>query len=132
MVASDKGIGRKLHSASIPKDISDTTLVPSIPLTDDSLTPPSYYDVSMSPQGGFYLLSYNGPHVPWQRLIKVGDPGACGLDSLATLLTPRPEFTQVYTTNERLNQTVYEYQAPDIVYSTIENDGYGKESSPSS
>ncbi|KIJ55115.1 hypothetical protein M422DRAFT_41182 [Sphaerobolus stellatus SS14] len=107
MTASDAGIGRKLHSASIPTS-NDAAFVPSTALTDDGLSTPSYYDVSISPQGGFYLLSYNGPHVPWQKLIKVGEDG----------------FERVYTLNERLNKTVHEYQAPEIVYSTISNDGY--------
>jgi hypothetical protein len=37
----------------------------------------SYYGVDFSPEGGFYLLSYEGPGVPWQRIVRVGDECEC-------------------------------------------------------
>ncbi|KAK9766567.1 Dipeptidyl peptidase 4 [Basidiobolus ranarum] len=32
------------------------------------------YDVSFSPSSQYYLLSYNGPDIPWQKVKKVADP----------------------------------------------------------
>lgn len=39
----------------------------------------AYYGVDFSPQAGFYLLSYDGPNIPWQKVVKAGDKGACSL-----------------------------------------------------
>ncbi|GAM40996.1 chaperonin-containing T-complex delta subunit [Talaromyces pinophilus] len=50
------------HVYSVKLDGSDFQ-----PLTDVSKT--GYYDVSFSLGGGYALLSYEGPHVPWQKLI---------------------------------------------------------------
>lgn len=33
-----------------------------------------YYRANFSPGAGWYVLDYDGPGVPWQRLVKVGDP----------------------------------------------------------
>ncbi|KAF8513011.1 dipeptidyl aminopeptidase [Hysterangium stoloniferum] len=109
LTAGQTGTGRKLLSASLPANTGDTTPTSPIALTtgDDAKNPP-YYSADFSPEAGFYLLSYNGPHVPWQRLVKVGDPS----------------YDNILTDNARLNTTVAEYFAPDIIYSTIENDGY--------
>ena len=53
-------------------------------LTDTSVA--SYYSASFSPQAGFYLLSYEGPSVPFQTVIKVGDECGSNLVSDAWLL----------------------------------------------
>jgi dipeptidyl aminopeptidase len=34
------------------------------------------FSADFSPEAGFYLLSYEGPNVPWQRVIKTNDPSA--------------------------------------------------------
>jgi dipeptidyl aminopeptidase B len=39
-------------------------------LTDASAV--AYYEASFSPQAGFYLLSYEGPGVPYQRVLGTG------------------------------------------------------------
>ena len=36
---------------------------------------PSHYATSFSPGAGFYLLSYEGPNIPWQRVVKTDDEG---------------------------------------------------------
>lgn len=41
------------------------------PLTD--VTQPGYYSASFSTGAGYYLLSYAGPDVPWQKVKKVTD-----------------------------------------------------------
>lgn len=39
-------------------------------MTDHST--PAWYEASFSPQAGFYLVSYRGPGVPWQSVLKSG------------------------------------------------------------
>jgi dipeptidyl aminopeptidase B len=76
LAAGEGGIGRKLLFVPIPVDSADHPLVSSTALTWDDMPTPSHYAASFSPQAGFYLLSYEGPNVPWQKLIKVDDPSA--------------------------------------------------------
>jgi len=40
-------------------------------LTDTSV--PAYYNAQFSPNGGFYLLNYEGPGIPWQRIVQVNN-----------------------------------------------------------
>jgi dipeptidyl aminopeptidase len=72
---------RHLYSVKLPtkaeldqleeENVADLQGVsPVTPIT----TGVGYYDVSFSSMGGFYLLSYNGPSTPWQKLVKVEDP----------------------------------------------------------
>ena len=42
-------------------------------LTDSSQV--SYYSASFSPQSGFYVLSYEGPNIPYQQVIEVENKG---------------------------------------------------------
>ncbi len=81
-----------------------------------SYTPePSYFSTDFSPEGGFYLLSYHGPDIPWQRVVQAGNSS----------------FDYLLTDNGRLLNVTAEYEAPTIIHSTIENDGYGELSLPS-
>ncbi|KAF8515924.1 dipeptidyl aminopeptidase [Gautieria morchelliformis] len=108
LAAGEDGIGRKLLSVPIPVDSADHQLVSPTALSWDDIPTPSHYDASFSPQAGFYLLSYEGPNIPWQRLIKVDDSN----------------YSYVLTNNSRLNQTISEYRSPSLVYSTMDSDGY--------
>jgi hypothetical protein len=54
-------------------------------LTDTSV--PSYYSASFSPNAGFYLLTYDGPDVPYQKLIKVGNECASNPETLVPVFT---------------------------------------------
>ena len=67
---------------SLPLDgnlkFTDTAPTPQptpLALTDTSSL--GQYSASFSPGAGFYLLSYNGPNVPWQRVIKTNDMSEC-------------------------------------------------------
>ena len=71
--ANPSSTQRHIYSVPLPSLESATRVAPSS-LTDVSSS--GYYDASFSPQGAFYLLSYRGPHPPWQRIIHVGDDGA--------------------------------------------------------
>ncbi|TFK73733.1 dipeptidyl aminopeptidase [Pluteus cervinus] len=104
---SPNGMDRHIYSISLPVNLLDP-VKPQEPtsLTDRSKL--SAYSSSFSPQAGFYVLSYNGPNVPWQKVIKAGDSA----------------FDYSLTTNEKLLNATLEYEAPNIVFSTIESDGY--------
>ena len=82
------------------------------PLTD--VSSPGYYDVSLSPQAGYFVLSYRGPDVPWQRVISARaeehDEGK----------------VQLLEGNEALNKTLGEYARPIIDRTTVKVDDYGQ------
>ncbi|OJA09345.1 hypothetical protein AZE42_08476 [Rhizopogon vesiculosus] len=59
------------HIYSVP--ISNAGSMEPTSLTDESIS--SSYNATFSSQAGFYLLNYNGPGVPWQRIVEVGNNG---------------------------------------------------------
>jgi hypothetical protein len=70
--ANPSAIERHIYSVPIPLSInsSEARAEPTA-LTDRS--EPSFFTASFSPQAGFYLQSYQGPNVPWQRIVRVND-----------------------------------------------------------
>ncbi|KAF7370927.1 hypothetical protein MSAN_00726600 [Mycena sanguinolenta] len=108
--ATPLSTSRHLYSVPIPSLNPTTkekpTIVPPTLLTDASEE--AYYSADFSPQAGFYLLSYLGPSIPNQKVVQVADTA----------------FEYVLTTNERLLNVTEEYEAPTVLYSTIEVDGY--------
>ena len=86
--ASPTSIERNIYSIHVPIDTDSAAVKRPTPLTDTSVA--SYYSASFSPGAGFYLLSYQGPSVPFQKLIKVGDESGSNPISLA------PGFTYVW------------------------------------
>jgi dipeptidyl aminopeptidase len=68
-------IDRHLHSAPLPMGNTLSEYEQKIQLLTDNRQG-GYYQVSFSPRAGYYLLSYKGPEVPWQRLIEVKEGGA--------------------------------------------------------
>ncbi|RPD57299.1 dipeptidyl aminopeptidase [Lentinus tigrinus ALCF2SS1-7] len=103
--ANPSSTQRHIYSVPLPKLATEEQVAPTA-LTDTSS--PGYYDASFSPEGGFYLLSYRGPHVPWQRIVHAGDD----------------DFDYVLTENPQLNETLATYELPIRTHSTIESDGY--------
>ena len=63
----------------MPTDAQPEAVERPVALTDTSVA--SYYSASFSPEAGFYLLSYEGPGVPFQKVIKIGDE--CGSDPIS-------------------------------------------------
>jgi len=108
--ANPSSIERHLFSVQIPPT-SSASIVPPTQLTltqTEGTTVSAYYDTNFSPEAGFYLLSYAGPDIPWQKVIQ----------------TNNSDFNYVLTTNEALRNRSSEYEAPTILYSTIESDGF--------
>lgn len=88
----------------------------SVSWEDNKVTPlvdvevPAAWSASFSSGGGYYILSYQGPDVPYQELY-------------ATNNTATPLRT--ITSNEALVDRLKEYKLPNITYFTLEHpDGY--------
>ncbi|KAK3675615.1 hypothetical protein LTR78_004699 [Recurvomyces mirabilis] len=71
-----------------------------------------YYEPSFSPAGKFMLLSYQGPHIPWQKVV-----------STPTLLT-EPPLEITIETNAQLEALAKKTELPIEVYSTIKYNGF--------
>lgn len=77
-------------------------------LVDDTV--PASWSASFSSDGGYYILSYRGPDVPYQELYSVNDTA-----------TP----LRTVTSNEKLWNKLQEYNLPNTTYFTLERpDGY--------
>jgi len=79
--ASPTSIQRNIYSIHVPIDGNSIAVKNPTALTDTSAA--SYYSASFSPGAGFYLLSYEGPSVPFQKLIRVGNESGLNPVSLA-------------------------------------------------
>jgi dipeptidyl aminopeptidase B len=91
------------HVYSVKLDGSDFK-----PVTD--VSKPGFYHVSFSSGGGYALLSYEGPHIPWQKVIN----------------TPSNEnaFEEVIEENPDLANRVEKYALPAEIYQNITIDGF--------
>jgi dipeptidyl aminopeptidase len=69
-----------------------------------------YYDMSFSSKAGYGLLSYNGPNIPWQKIVSMPGIG----DS----------YEEVIEENDYLKQVAAEHELPIEIYQTINVDGY--------
>ncbi|KAK7022892.1 Dipeptidyl peptidase 4 [Paramarasmius palmivorus] len=114
-------IERHLYSASLSlskgKDVQEPTwltksYVQAAGLEGEGAVERGYFSTAFSPGGGFYVLSYQGPSVPWQSVLKT--PTQQGGD----------DWEFVLTTNERLGNVTLEYESPTYVYGSITIDGY--------
>ncbi|KIY67818.1 dipeptidyl aminopeptidase [Cylindrobasidium torrendii FP15055 ss-10] len=104
--ASPTPVERNLYSVSLPKDNGAPSTVSLTASPQEDI--PSYYSSSFSPEAGYYVLTYLGPDVPWQRIIKADSPS----------------FDYVLSSNIDLRNTTSVYEAPTIIHSTLNNDGY--------
>lgn len=78
------------------------------PLTDTSKE--GFYDVSFSSGAGYALVNYNGPDIPWQKVV-----------STPSNLDP---YEETIEKNERLADSVKKHDLPHNVYSTVNIDGF--------
>ena len=125
--ASPTSIERNIYSVHVPIDAHSAAVERPTAITDTSVA--SYYSASFSPNAGFYLLSYEGPGVPFQKLIKAGSESgwnrvclAPGFHSCRACLAS----ARLLVANTALNKTVHMYESPTVVHSTIESEGYGE------
>ncbi|KAG8722707.1 hypothetical protein FRC08_012586 [Ceratobasidium sp. 394] len=113
--AKFSSIARGIYSVALPSSQAlagrapiPTPAEPSA-LTDESTL--AWHSASFSPHGGYYVLNYDGPGVPWQRVVGVESKG-------------KNAVNYVLTDNKELNETSALFQMPVITRSTIESDGY--------
>jgi dipeptidyl aminopeptidase len=105
--AANPSIDRHIYSVELPDAASLADFKPSPkPLTDTRQ--PGYYAASFSPNAGFYSLAYEGPLVPWQRMIEVREGG----------------INELLEDNAELNATLAEFHRPIVNRGTIESDGF--------
>ncbi|KAF8426281.1 putative dipeptidyl-aminopeptidase B [Tirmania nivea] len=71
------------------------------------------YSVSFSKKGGYALLSYNGPNIPWQKVIATESAGEEGKG-----------FEKMIEDNSQLKKMVAEHAMPTFHYSTITIDKF--------
>lgn len=71
----------------------------------------AYYEVSFSSGAGYALLNYQGPDIPWYKVISTpGNPKA---------------YEHVVETNERLRRMAGAHDLPALRYGTLEVEGVG-------
>ncbi|KAL2757349.1 hypothetical protein ACRALDRAFT_1054663 [Sodiomyces alcalophilus JCM 7366] len=78
------------------------------PLTDTATE--GYYDISFSSGAGFGLLTYNGPNIPWQKVVNT--PG-----------NPEP-YEHVVEVNKHIEEAVKTHQLPQLEYGTLNVEGF--------
>ncbi|CAB5379362.1 unnamed protein product [Rhizophagus irregularis] len=66
-----------------------------------------FYSVSFSPGAQYYNLNYEGPDIPWQKVLKIGDPN----------------FALVLHENDGLRKLMGSLETPTRRHLTIESDG---------
>ena len=97
------------------KESSIQRHVYSVKLTGQDLTPltnvsaEGYYDVSFSDGAGYALLSYQGPQVPWQKVVST--------------LSNQNRYEHVVEKNTELAESVRKHGLPIKTYGTINVDG---------
>ncbi|KAF2270574.1 putative dipeptidyl-aminopeptidase B [Lojkania enalia] len=71
---------------------------------------PGYYDAHFSTGGGYALITYNGPGIPWQKIIS----------------TPSNEgsYEKVLEENKSLEKLASSHELPILNYQTVEVDGF--------
>ncbi|KAI0141222.1 dipeptidyl peptidase IV N-terminal region-domain-containing protein [Xylariaceae sp. FL1272] len=100
---STQGDSTERHVYSVSWTTSEIT-----PLVDDKI--PAYWSASFSSGGGYYILSYQGPDVPYQELYSVND-------------TTTPVRT--ITSNRELWDTLQGYSLPNTTFFKLKHpDGW--------
>lgn len=86
-------------------NLNGTDLQPIVPEKESA-----YYGVSFSTGAGYMLLQYQGPEIPWQKLIN----------------TPanKDVFEVIIEENDHLKTRVKNFALPSLNYGTIDIDGY--------
>jgi dipeptidyl aminopeptidase len=69
-----------------------------------------YYDASFSSGGGYALVSYNGPGIPWQKIISTPSSNS--------------KFAKSIEENKALEKAAREHELPILNYQTVEVDGF--------
>lgn len=79
-----------------------------VPITDVKLE--GYYDVKFSKGAGYALLTYNGPNIPWQKIIST--------------ITTEDKYEETIEENASLKKLAAEHEMPIERFETINIDGF--------
>jgi dipeptidyl aminopeptidase/acylaminoacyl peptidase len=85
---------RSLAKVSVKKP--PPSIPAGVPELVDPTSPPGFYTTQFSGQAKFFVLSYEGPLVPWQSIRKTNDAS----------------FRQVLHSNDELNKTLSDFALP--------------------
>lgn len=96
--------------SSIERHIYSVKLDGSIMTSVTDVSDVAYYSASFSKKGGYVLLSYKGPGIPWQKVVNTPS------NSQKTEI--------VLEENKALNELATKTELPIEVYQTINIDGY--------
>ncbi|KAJ9669294.1 hypothetical protein H2201_000646 [Coniosporium apollinis] len=69
-----------------------------------------YYEASFSAKAGYALLSYDGPNIPWQKVISTP--------------SSKDDFESLVEDNKELAKRAAQHELPIEIYSTINVDGF--------
>ncbi|KAJ3558705.1 hypothetical protein NM688_g763 [Phlebia brevispora] len=105
--ANPSSIERHIYSVPLPDNTSQDSEVAAPKRLTDPFSA-AFYSASFSPQGGYSLLSYQGPNAPWQKIIQPSNSS----------------FDYAFSENKKLNNTLNQYELPVVIHSTMESDGY--------
>ncbi|EWC45931.1 putative dipeptidyl-aminopeptidase B [Drechslerella stenobrocha 248] len=100
--SSTKKSSIERHIYSVKLDGTDLTALTNV-------TSEGMYDASFSSKAGYALLSYNGPGIPWQKVIETD---------------PASQYEEIIEKNKELKTLVSQYELPKKHYSTITIDGF--------
>lgn len=74
---------------------------------------PGYYFASFSHLAGFFILSYEGPEIPWKKILTTGSSYERGL-----------RYTESLEDNQALSEMAATYSLPTVEYGNINVDGF--------
>ncbi|KAF2636082.1 putative dipeptidyl-aminopeptidase B [Massarina eburnea CBS 473.64] len=69
-----------------------------------------YYDTSFSTGGGYALVTYNGPNIPWQKIISTPSSAS--------------KYEKVIEENKSLGKFASKHELPTLHYQTVDVDGF--------
>ncbi|KAL8279638.1 hypothetical protein RQP46_007951 [Phenoliferia psychrophenolica] len=112
-IAANPSIERHLYSVPLPtvesfEQLKAGTVAPPPPTILTNTTAPGFHQASFSPFAGFYVLNYEGPSIPWQKLVKVDDS----------------DFVAVLADNAALAKVDEQFMKADVSYTTVKSHGY--------
>lgn len=71
---------------------------------------PGYYDASFSTGGSYALITYDGPGIPWQKIISTP--------------SSKVKYEKILEENKALEKTARQHELPILKYQTVEVDGF--------
>ena len=104
LATKESSIQRHVYSVHL----DGSSLKPITNTTEEGI-----YSVSFSKKGGYALLSYNGPNIPWQKVIATESAGEEGKG-----------FEKMIEENSQLKGMVAKHAMPTFHYSTVTIDGF--------